>query len=108
MKKYKHISKFVSLVVTIAMVMSCGGYLFADEVEEPEVQDEVVSEESEGASSEDELVYDNITSEPAFIDDEPADALSPVANLNWVAGSSATVVWDGVEGANYYSVTVCV
>ncbi len=34
------------------------------------------------------------------------EQLDPVTNLHWIEGSSATIAWNAVEEANYYSVTV--
>ena len=83
MKKYKHINKLASLAVTVAIVMSCGGYLFADEVEEPEVvSEEAVAEESVSEEIADEEETDPLDAEVIIDSDEIQDDESEEEELN--------------------------
>jgi len=46
MKKFR-LNSLTSIVITMAIMLSCGGYLFADDVEQPEVIEEPVIEQVE-------------------------------------------------------------
>ena len=60
MNRRKNINRITSIIVTIAVLMSCGGYLFADEVEETEVvPEEPIAEETEDVSEAEVIIEDD-------------------------------------------------
>ena len=60
MNRRKSINRITSIIVTIAVLMSCGGYLFADEIEETEVvPEEPIAEETEDVSEAEVIIEDD-------------------------------------------------
>ena len=79
MKGMNYLKKVVAMLASAAMMLTSAGLPYTQ------------------------VVY----AEPSDSQSEAA-TLSPVTDLQWVEGSSATVSWTASEGANYYAVTVTV
>ena len=70
MKKFK-LNSLTSIVITMAIMLSCGGYLIADDAEQPEVVEEPVIEQvDESVSDEDEPEADEGV--PSSGEEEPS------------------------------------
>ena len=70
MKKFK-LNSLTSIVITMAIMLSCGGYLIADDAEQPEVVEEPVIEQVE--EEEPEVVEEPIEEEEVLDEEEPAE-----------------------------------
>ena len=74
MKKFK-LNRLTSIVITMAVMLSCGGYLFADDTEQPEVTEETAVEQ---VQEEPEVVEEPIEEEEVLDEEEPAEEEEPV------------------------------
>lgn len=70
MKKYK-LNSLTSIVITMAIMLSCGGYLIADDAEQPEVVDEPVIEQVE---EEQPVETDENVEQPEIVEPEVVEA----------------------------------
>ena len=75
MKKFR-LNSLTSIVITMAIMLSCGGYLFADDTEQPEVIEEPVIEQVEEPASdeeepavEEEIIDEDVASEEEGVSD---------------------------------------
>lgn len=75
MKKFK-LNSLTSIVITMAIMLSCGGYLFADDTEQPEITDEPVIEQVEEPASDEEepavaeeIIDEDVASEEEGVSD---------------------------------------
>ena len=54
------------------------------------------------------IISYTVFAEPSLEGQGNIDEINDVENLQWVEDSAATILWTGVENANYYAVTVTV
>lgn len=66
-------AEFVSLIVSVAIMMSFGGYLNADETSVNDIPEETVIEESEVSSAEDDIIVPEEEEEPSEAESESVE-----------------------------------